>query len=67
MATMARGWAQPLPEMRIAIDRVETEGNVIDLNWTCYSPALHGGKGQGRNRFTMRGELIAELVTTFGG
>ena len=67
MAAMARGWEQPLPEMRIAIDRAETRGNVIDLNWTCYSPALPGGKGQGRNRYVMKGGLIAELVTTFGG
>jgi hypothetical protein len=67
MAAMARGWEQPLPEMRIAIDRAETQGNVIELQWTCYSPALPGGKGQGRNRFVMRDGLIAELVTTFGG
>lgn len=67
MAAMARGWDYPMPDMRIAIDRAETRGNVIDLDWTCYSPALPGGKGQGRNRFVMRDGLIVELVTKLGG
>ena len=67
MAAMARGWEQPLPDMRIAIDRAESRGSVIDVHWTCHSPALPGGQGQGRNRFVMRDGLIAELVTTLGG
>jgi len=64
MAAMASGWDQPLPEVRIAIDRAETSGNRIEVAWSCYSPALPGGKGQGRNSYVLEDGLIKELVTT---
>ncbi len=64
MKAMALGWENPMPDMRIHVDKVETAGDVIDLDWTCYSPAIPGGQGRGHNRYVMRGELIAELVTT---
>ena len=67
MKAMAQGWEQPFPDMRIAIDRAASRGEVIEVDWSCYSPALPGGKGQGRNRYVMRKGLIVELVTTLGG
>lgn len=65
MAAMARGWDYPLPDMRIRIDRVETEGPQIRVRWTCLSPGLPGGRGQGVNRYRMQADgRIAELETT---
>jgi SnoaL-like domain len=64
MAAMSRGWDQPLPDMQIMIDRAETSENSILIRWTCFSPALPGGKGCGTNRYVMNDNgLIAELET----
>jgi ketosteroid isomerase-like protein len=59
------GWQQPLPEMRIEVDRFDVDGQSIRVDWTCHSPALPGGKGQGTNVFSLSGGLIQSLVTTF--
>jgi hypothetical protein len=65
MAAMSRGWDQPLPHMQIVIDRADTSGNKIVIRWTCYSPALPGGKGCGTNRYVMNEEgFIQELETS---
>ena len=65
MAAMARGWDYPLPDMRIRIDRVESSGADIRVRWTCLSPGLPGGRGQGVNRYRMQADgRIAELETT---
>lgn len=66
MATMRAGWARPLPDMTITMDRIDVRGDDIEVAWTCRSPALPGGAGRGRNRFTLRGGLIARLETTLG-
>lgn len=63
---MKTGWATPLPEMSLSLDRVETAAGEIVVAWTCVSPALPGGKGIGRNRFTLRDGRISRLETTFG-
>ncbi len=67
MEAMALGWENPMPDMRIKVERVDTNGNVIELDWTCYSPAIPGGQGSGHNRYVMRDGLIVELVTTLEG
>lgn len=65
MAAMSRGWEQPLPDMQIVIDRAETSKGTIQIWWTCFSPALPGGKGRGTNRYVMNEEgLIQELETS---
>lgn len=65
MAAMARGWDHPLPEMHICIDRAESVGDTIRIDWTCLSPGLPGGRGRGTNRYRMRADgRIAELETT---
>jgi SnoaL-like domain len=65
MAAMARGWDYPLPDMRITIDRVESTEGDIRVSWTCHSPGLPGGRGQGENRYRMQADgRIAELETT---
>jgi hypothetical protein len=65
MAAMSAGWSQPLPEMHIAIDRVETAGPVVRVDWTCYSPALPNGLGKGRNEFELKNGKITRLKTSF--
>lgn len=65
MKAMAMGWDQPLPDMTIHIDRVDTEPGAVLVHWTCRSPGLPGGIGRGRNRFTLKNGLIASLTTTF--
>jgi hypothetical protein len=42
------------------------DGATIVARWTCRSPALPGGQGQGVNRFTLRDGLIVALETRIG-
>ena len=64
LATMKAGWQHPLPDMHLTIDRVETAGASVVIDWTCRSPALPGGAGRGRNRFELSDGKITKLVTT---
>ncbi|MCB9994371.1 MAG: nuclear transport factor 2 family protein [Hyphomicrobiaceae bacterium] len=66
MRAMALGWEQPLEDMQILVDSIAASGNEIVVRWTCISPSLPGGQGQGTNRFQMRDGLITQLVTTMG-
>jgi ketosteroid isomerase-like protein len=61
---MALGWEMPMVDTRIALTRVDVDGDEIRIAWTCHSPSLPGGRGSGLNRFLMRGGEIARLVTT---
>jgi len=65
LTVMRAGWANPLPEMHIEIDRAETRAGEVVIDWTCYSPALPGGSGRGTNTFTLKDGKVARLVTTF--
>lgn len=64
LSAMRAGWAQPLPDMHLEIDRAETAAGEVVIDWTCYSSALPGGAGRGTNRFTLKDGKIARLVTT---
>ena len=66
---MVEGWKTPLPDMRLEVDRVDVDGEVVRAQWTCISPALPGGKGRGENTFTLREGRITRLETRllFGG
>lgn len=64
-AALRASLAQPLPEQRIVIDRVEVDGDVLTAWWTCFSPALPGGQGRGKNIFTFHVGRIARLETSF--
>jgi ketosteroid isomerase-like protein len=60
---MVMGWKFPLPEMRIEVDRITTDGQTVRADWTCYSPGLPNGRGAGTNEFTLRAGLIVRLET----
>jgi ketosteroid isomerase-like protein len=63
---MRDGWKEPLPEMRIEVEAVSVDGNVVTAKWTCHSPAIPGGKGHGENVFTLDEEgRILRLETRF--
>lgn len=64
LATMRAGWAVPLPDMRIEVDRVDATGDTVVARWTCHSPALPGGKGSGTNVFWLVDGRIRRLETT---
>ncbi|MBL8683516.1 MAG: nuclear transport factor 2 family protein [Myxococcales bacterium] len=63
-AVMRASMASPLPEMRIEYARIDTTGSSATVAWTCFSPALPGGKGSGVNVFTFRDGVITRLETT---
>lgn len=62
---LREGWRNPMPRMTIGVDRIDVDGANIRAEWTCYSPALPGGKGRGVNLFTIRDGLIVRLETRF--
>lgn len=66
-AALQQGWRTPLPDMTLSVDEVEVAGPLLSVRWTCRSPALPGGQGQGVNLFTLRDGLIARLETRIGG
>lgn len=61
------GWEQPLPDLTITVDRVDTEGDRVTAEWTCRSPALPGGEGRGTNVFHVDGGQIRRLHTMLRG
>lgn len=62
--TFLQGWSHPLPDMRLEVERFDISPTGVRVDWTCHSPALPGGKGQGTNIFTLDAGLISRLVTT---
>lgn len=60
---MVAGWQYPLPEMRLEVERVATDGKTIVADWVCHSPGLPNGRGAGTNEFTLRAGLIVRLET----
>ncbi|QMU58309.1 MAG: hypothetical protein GKR98_08935 [Boseongicola sp.] len=64
IAAMALGWEMPMEDTRIEVRHADTKGGEVQIGWTCYSPSIPGGQGQGLNRFQFRDGLIASLITT---
>lgn len=64
MKAMALGWEMPMVDTRIRIDNASTSDGEIHIEWTCFSPSLPGGKGQGLNRFNLKDGRIVRLITT---
>lgn len=60
---MREGWKHPLPDMRLEIENVVTDGQTVRADWVCHSPALPNGRGAGTNEFTLSAGLIVRLET----
>jgi len=54
----ARGDAPP--DLRIVVDRVDAEGEVVEAAWSCESPAF-ATPARGRDRFTIQEGRIIRL------
>lgn len=67
MRAMALGWEMPMLDTRIEIASAATSGNEVHIAWICHSPSIPGGKGSGKNRFTIKNGLITRLITTLDG
>ena len=48
------------PDLRIVVDRVDAEGDVVEAAWTCESPVF-ATPARGRDRFTIRDGRILRL------
>lgn len=53
-------WEQPLPDMRLQIDRVDLDGQQVRAEWTCHSSAFPKPM-KGHDLFTIRDGKIARL------
>jgi hypothetical protein len=60
-------WKQPLPDLRLTLDRVDVDGDALRAEWTCVSPALPGPM-RGFDLFRIRAGRILrlEIVVTEG-
>lgn len=65
-ATFRRSWVDPPPDLEVIVDRIEVDGERVTSHWTCVSPAF-SGPVRGRDRYVVRGGLIAELHVTLEG
>ncbi len=52
-----------LPDVRITVERINVEGDVVTTEWTCESSAFIT-PSRGRDEFMIRGGKIARLETT---
>jgi len=52
--------AQPLPDMKLTLDRVDAEGSDVRAQWTCTSTAFPAPM-QGYDLFTIRDGKISRL------
>lgn len=50
------------PDLRIIVDRLDVEGDLVEATWTCESPAFRR-PARGRDRFVIRQGRIARLET----
>ncbi len=64
MSAMALGWEMPMEDTVISIDKIDLGSSQIVVDWTCRSPSIPGGQGQGQNNFTIEDGLIVSLITT---
>lgn len=51
-----------LPDVRITVDRIDVDGDIVETSWTCESSAF-AKPSRGRDRFTVRNGKIARLET----
>jgi hypothetical protein len=64
LAAFAASRTDDFDDAVINLGAVEVDGETITVKWTCYSQAIPGGSGSGKNVFTLSGGKIVSLVTT---
>ena len=52
-----------LPDVRITVERINVEGDIVTTDWTCESSAF-ATPSRGRDEFTVRDGKIARLETS---
>jgi ketosteroid isomerase-like protein len=65
--TMALGWEMPMLDTRIEVLGAQVVDGEVQVDWACYSPSIPGGRGSGKNRFTLKDGVITRLITTLDG
>jgi ketosteroid isomerase-like protein len=61
-AWLKASWDSAPPELVLRVDRVQVDGDQVQADWTCTSPALPEPV-RGVDRYTIRGGRIARLET----
>ena len=64
MAAFAASRSDAFDDAVIQLSAVDVDGETITVGWTCISEAIPGGRGSGKNVFTLKDGLIEKLVTS---
>ena len=64
---MALGWEMPMLDTRIEVLGAQVVDGEVQVDWACHSPSIPGGRGSGKNRFTLKDGVITRLITTLDG
>lgn len=64
LAAFAGSRTEDFDDAVIHLGSVEIAGETITVAWTCYSRAIPGGQGSGKNIFRLENGKIASLITT---
>jgi len=64
LAAFAGSRTEDFDDAVIHLGSVDIAGNTITVAWTCYSKAIPGGQGGGKNIFQLKDGKITSLVTT---
>ena len=59
-ASLRAGWEQPLPDLKLIVNRIDVAGDQARSSWTCESPALPGPI-HGTDTYTIRDGRITRL------
>ena len=64
LAAFAGSRTDEFDDAVIHLGSVEIVDETITVSWTCYSKAIPGGQGSGKNVFRLKDGKIISLVTT---
>ncbi|ASP34566.1 hypothetical protein CHH27_16040 [Labrenzia sp. VG12] len=63
LAAFAGSRTEEFDDAVIHLGSVELEDDTITVAWTCYSRAIPGGQGSGKNIFRLENGKIVSLIT----
>ena len=64
LAAFAGSRTDEFDDAVIELGSVDVSNDTITVAWTCYSKAIPGGRGSGKNIFKLQDGLIVSLTTT---